>query len=278
MSQKMQPATVGGYNQKDHQTTPALMTACHGDAMHCGYMTTKGGNEKVYAMAKQLAGGRRKPTSSLSRQRRKQTSPFRHWRKQRGGSAICPAAVPEGTSTWPTFHGQNGPFSTAQNANTASQHNNALNASTKAQAMYDGAAADVPSGLMGTPQAGGSYGDLTRSGMKRASRYARADRTRRRKLMRQRWAKGLTRRGKPRRGTKKHKRKKTRTRSKRHRASRRRRGGGSRTWKLCSRRKKGGHKKKHQGWGCYSGGYNHGGHLFSDFRDRLNMGFRYPTE
>ena len=49
---------------------------------------------------------------------------------------------------------------------------------------------------------GGSYGELSESALKRMSSYARREKTRRAKLRKLRWSKGLTRRGKPRKRTK----------------------------------------------------------------------------
>ena len=256
----------GPYNQARSQTHCALLTPAFSDPHQAGADATVAGGHQIMKHLR-LAGGRR---------RKRKTESMRGWRRswrQMGGDVICPAAVPVGSSSWPTFPNQNGPFSTAQNANTASQTNNALSASTKAQAMYDHEASNIPSGLEGTPQSGGSYGELTRSGMKAAFRRAKADRPRRLNLIRRRRAKGLTRSGKPRRGAQRYKRP-TRRKTTRRKTTRRKT-----TRRKTTRRHRGGHQDRWKTWGCSSGGGGHLGRLwtvFSGRRDMLRHKIPYP--
>ena len=239
---------TGPYDPTQPQTHCALLTPAFSDPHHASAAATKTGAQTVMKHLR-LAGGRQ------------HTESMRGWKqswRQMGGDVICPTAVPVGSSSWPTFPNQNGPFSTAHNANTASKANNALSASTKAQAMYDHEASNIPTGLEGTPQSGGSYGELARSGMKAAFRRAKAERTRRLNLIRKRRAKGLTARGKPRRGAKRHK--KT-TRGK------------------TTRGHRGGHQDRRKTWGCSSGGGAHRGRLWtwiSGRRDMLRHKTPYP--
>ena len=261
----------GPYNQGQSQTHCALLTPAFSDPHLASAEATAAGGRRIMEHLK-LAGGRR---------RKRKTKSMRNWRhssRQMGGNVICPAAVPPGSSSWPTFPNQNGPFSTAQNANTASQTNNALSASTKAQAMYDHEASNIPSGLEGTPQSGGSYGDLTRSGMKAAFRRAKADRTRRLNLIRRRRAKGLTRSGKPRRGAQRYKRQ-TRGKTTRGKTTRRKTTRRKTTRRKTTRRHRGGHQDRWKTWGCSSGGGAHRGRLwnwFSGLRGTLRHKTPYP--
>ena len=82
----------------------------------------------------------------------------------KGGSPSCPS-WPD-SSTWPTFPGQSGPFSTTMNANTASKIGNAVHALQQSQAVYDSNAGDIPTGLQGALQSGGRR----RLGSRRGSR------------------------------------------------------------------------------------------------------------
>ena len=140
----------GPYNPAHPQTHCALLTPAFSDPHYASAVATKAGGVQIMKHLKLARGGRRRKTKSMRNLRREL--------QQMGGNVICPAAIPLGSSSWPTFANQNGPFSTAQNANTASQTNNALSASTKAQAMYDHEASNIPSGLQGTPLTGGFYG------------------------------------------------------------------------------------------------------------------------
>ena len=250
----------GPYNQAHSQTHCALLTPAFSDPhLASGEATVAGGHRIMKHLT--LTGGRQCKRVRM------------HSGRQMGGNVICPTAVPPGSSSYPTFPNQNGPFSTAQNANTASQTNNALSASTKAQAMYDHEASNIPSGLEGTPQSGGSYGDLTRSGMKAAFRRAKADRTRRLNLIRRRRAKGLTRSGKPRRGSKLH-RKSARRKSARRKSAHRKS-----AHRKSVRRHRGGHQDRWKTWGCSSGGGGHLGRLWtliSGRRDMLGHKTPYP--
>jgi len=257
---------TGPYDPTQPQTHCALLTPAFSDPHHASAVATKTGAETVMKHLR-LAGGR---------QRTHETESMRGWKqswRQMGGNVICPAAVPPGSSSWPTFPNQNGPFSTAHNANTASKANNALSASTKAQAMYDHEASNIPTGLEGTPQSGGSYGELARSGMKAAFRRAKAERTRRLNLIRKRRAKGLTARGKPRRGAKRHK-KTTRGKTTRGKTTR-----GKTTRGKTTRGHRGGHQDRRKTWGCSSGGGAHRGRLWtwiSGRRDMLRHKTPYP--
>ena len=219
----------GPYNPAQSQTNCALLTPAFSDPHHAGAEATVAGGHQVMKHLR-LAGGRR---------RKRKTQSMRGWRRswrQMGGDVICPAAVPVGSSSWPTFPNQNGPFSTAQNANTASQTNNALSASTKAQAMYDHEAGNIPSGLEGAPQAGG----------------------RRRKSM-------AKRKHRSRRRTRRQRKGRKRSKARAPRGTRKRRS-------ARTRRHRGGHQDRWRAWGCSSGGGAHGGLLASSrFRKHLDM-------
>lgn len=222
------------YNPAQSQTHCALLTPAFGDPHHAGAEATKAGSHKIMKHLR-LAGGR---------QCNRKTKSMRDWRQQMGGDLICPATVPPGSSSWPTFANQNGPFSTAQNANTASQTNNALSASTKAQAMYDHEASNMPSDLQGTPQVGGR---------RRKSITKHKNRTKRK------------RKGKK-RSIKRGSMGRTKGRTRMHRKGR-------------TRIYRGGHKDRRKTWGCSSGGGGHRGrlwNLFSGRRDMLRHKTPYP--
>lgn len=224
---------TGPYDPALNQAHCAQVPAANSDPHHAAFAATTAGGHQIMKHLR-LAGGRR---------RKRKTESMRGWRqswRQMGGDVICPAAVPAGSSSWPTFPNQDGPFSTAQNANTASQTNNALSASTKAQAMYDHEAGNIPPGLEGTPQAGGRR---RKSIAKRRHRSGRRTRRQRKggKRSRVRAPRGRT---------------KGRTRRQR---------------KGRTRRHRGGHQDRWRTWGCSSGGGAHGGLLVSQFRKHLDM-------
>ena len=167
-----------GYSPLNNQALPQILTSCHGVPQQCAYQGGIDQSLKVSKIAGMAHGGSKKSI-------------------QKGGT-ICPAAIPVGHSTFPTFPNQNGIFSTSQNANSASQQNNALSALSKSQAMYDNYAVDIPDGLLGSPQTGGSYGDMTKEERKRAFYAYNAEVQRQKKLRAKRRAMGLTIWGNPR--------------------------------------------------------------------------------
>ena len=225
----------GPYDQSQPQTHCAIVPAANSNPHQAAAQATADGAHDVMKHLG-LAGGRRceRKTGSM-----------------RGGDFVCPAAVPPGSSSWPTFPNQNGPFSTSQNANTASQTNNALSASTRAQAMYDHEASNIPSGLEGTPQAGGS---------RRRKSIAKRKRKRQSRRRTRRQRKGG---------------KRSRVCSLRRRTKRRTRG----QRKGRTRRHRGGHQDRWRAWGCSSGGGGHRGSLWTFFRgsgDMLRHKAPYP--
>ena len=77
-----------GYSPLNNQAFPQILTSCHGIPQQCAYQGGIDQSLKVSKIAGMAHGGSKKNI-------------------QKGGT-ICPAAIPVGHSTFPTFPNQNG--------------------------------------------------------------------------------------------------------------------------------------------------------------------------
>ena len=147
---KSQPADYNDGNR----SVPSILTQSHSNPHYYALEATKGGQHMILKH-NALAGGGKKKISKKKISKKKR-SKKKNWRGK-GGTALCPASLPAGNSTWPTFSQSENSFTAqSQSPNQFSKNGNNTLATSDTQAMYDSKANDIPSGLEGGLSGGSS--------------------------------------------------------------------------------------------------------------------------